>query len=140
MATHESLIRFLDGRPTRKAAKGVETCVHLEGNHGVAVQYHWTDVVTYLDETHVALSTGGWHTNTTRERMNAYSPDYYETAPGQCSYRVYIKQFAMRVAIVRRRTPTLEDQSSWEEVADMAIRDNMVIDLETGAVSELAVA
>lgn len=37
------------------------------------VTYHSTEVVSYLPNGGVRLNTGGWFTNTTKQRMNQYN-------------------------------------------------------------------
>lgn len=57
--------RPLPGRSTR-----------LESREGgaIAVRYHNTDVVTYIDNGLIALDSGGWRTVTTKARLNEYLP------------------------------------------------------------------
>lgn len=40
----------------------------------IAVRYHDTDVVTYRDDGWIMLRAGGWFTNTTVARMEAFAP------------------------------------------------------------------
>jgi hypothetical protein len=49
---------------------------HVAGpvEHSIAVMLHDTDVVTYEKNGRVTIRTGGWSTNTTRDRINAFSP------------------------------------------------------------------
>lgn len=46
-------------------ALGIDICVKLHG----------TDVLTFKPDGSVVYNTGGWHTNTTKDRMNAYGAD-----------------------------------------------------------------
>ena len=42
--------------------------------HDIAVRLHRTDVVTFHQDGTVTFDTGGWHTATTRDRLNTYAP------------------------------------------------------------------
>ena len=46
-------------------ALGIDICVKL----------HDTDVLTFKPDGSVVYNTGGWHTNTTKDRMNSYGAD-----------------------------------------------------------------
>ena len=41
------------------------------------VKYHGTNVVTFNHDGSVTLRTGGWHTATTKQRMNQYAGGVY---------------------------------------------------------------
>lgn len=43
--------------------------------YAVALQYHDTDVVTFRPDGGMVLNSGGWHTVTTKERINWCLPD-----------------------------------------------------------------
>ena len=47
---------------------------------GIAVKLHSTDVVTFLPDGSIELSTGGWSTPTTRDRMDAALPTPWHVA------------------------------------------------------------
>lgn len=72
--THEALDAFLRQRgdySTRKIAGN--TYVRRDGT-ALSVQYHNTIVVTHHADGSVTLNSGGWHTPTTKERINAFCP------------------------------------------------------------------
>lgn len=39
-----------------------------------AIRYHYTDVITTYPDGNTVLTTGGWKTVTTKERLNSYTP------------------------------------------------------------------
>lgn len=60
---------------SRKGARvGHNTQVYRVDADTIAVRYHYTDIVTYRRDGSVVLDNGGWATNTTRERLRAFSP------------------------------------------------------------------
>lgn len=40
----------------------------------IHLRYHWTAVVTYHSDGTMTLRTGGWHTATTKDRLNRFTP------------------------------------------------------------------
>jgi hypothetical protein len=52
---------------------GNNTYLYPRGN-GYAIRYHYTDVVTIHPDGTFTLSTGGWETTTTKQRINGYGP------------------------------------------------------------------
>jgi hypothetical protein len=59
----------MDGRKI-----GNNTRLERRGADSIAVRLHGTDVVTYHNNRTATLSTGGWRTVTTIQRINAYGP------------------------------------------------------------------
>jgi hypothetical protein len=53
---------------------GWHTTLERRGEDQIAVKYHATDVVIYDSDGSVTLDSGGWKTQTTKTRMNDYSP------------------------------------------------------------------
>ena len=51
------------------------TTIKTDDNDFTIVKYHQTDVVKF-DETSIILNTGGWTTNTTKNRMNQTSQKF----------------------------------------------------------------
>lgn len=39
----------------------------------IAVRHHYTDVVQYWPDGRITLSTGGWYSTTTKQRINQFS-------------------------------------------------------------------
>ena len=62
-----------------------KTTIYHEGNH-TCVKYHATDVVKFNDN-EIILNSGGWHTNTTKMRMNQTSRQF------GLRFNVYQKDF-----------------------------------------------
>ena len=63
---------FLAGRTERKL--GHNTYVLDCGEAGYAIQYHNTWIVAYRPDGRIRLTSGGWRTVTTAQRLNACSP------------------------------------------------------------------
>lgn len=58
-------------RVGRKVANN--TRLEARPGSGVALRLHQTDVVTFYPD-FVTLNSGGWHTATTKDRINEWSP------------------------------------------------------------------
>ncbi len=73
---YNSLRQFLDLKPSRKL--GHNTIVHMvrvldsPEQDQVAVKYHGTNIIKIDPENVVTLNTGGWETNTTKDRLNQF--------------------------------------------------------------------
>ncbi len=65
---------FLGGRHERTVPGIRSTRVERITESAIALIYHGTRVVTYLNNGTFVLQSGGWHTNTTKTRINDYSP------------------------------------------------------------------
>lgn len=65
-----------NGRPLANNTRLYERTVYFEGEpvRAFAVQLHWTDVVTYLENGLVILNSGGYRSVTTADRLNSFSP------------------------------------------------------------------
>ena len=62
---------------TRKRKLGNNTVLVTDhAPTSYAVRYHSTDIVTYRKDGSIVLSSGGWRTSTTKERINEYIPFY----------------------------------------------------------------
>lgn len=61
---------LLNGRTTKKLANN--TYARLEGDN-VVIKLHDTDIITYTPKK-VILTSGGWNTVTTKERLNRFCP------------------------------------------------------------------
>ena len=68
---YQSAKEKLGNRTRRKLENN--TYLELRDNGDIAVKLHATDVVTYKPNGDTVLNTGGWHTVTTRDRINKYS-------------------------------------------------------------------
>jgi hypothetical protein len=65
-----SLSNFLDGRESKKL--GNNTIVHKIDEGTVAIKYHNTNILKINQENVVTISTGGWETTTTKDRLNQF--------------------------------------------------------------------
>jgi len=43
----------------------------------IAIRYHHTDIITYKPNGDTVYTTGGWHTTSTFNRLNEYSPLHF---------------------------------------------------------------
>ncbi len=81
----------------------VHTRIHKGKYSGFTyVTYHSTDVVTF-DDKHIRLRTGGWHTATTRLRMNQASNQF------GLSFRVFQKDWTWYVTYKGNTVPFVEN-------------------------------
>ena len=65
------------------------TTVTTDDNNGIGVtrvRYHYTDVVTF-DDTDIQLQSNGWHSKTTKLRMNQPSAQF------RLGFKVYQRDF-----------------------------------------------
>jgi hypothetical protein len=53
------------------------------GENSIAVILHGTDVVTFHHDGRITLTTGGWNTVTTKDRINTYSPARVGSVKGE---------------------------------------------------------
>lgn len=70
----ESADALLQGRNHSSRKIGRNTYLQRRDSGDIAVKLHATDVVIYHPNGATTLSTGGWHTMTTRDRINTYAP------------------------------------------------------------------
>lgn len=62
--------------PSRKVANN--TYAQRRDESSIAIKLHATDVVTHHRDGRIVLNTGGWHTVTTKQRMNDFTPRYVQ--------------------------------------------------------------
>lgn len=62
---------LLGNRDEKKVANN--TIIRKRGN-SFDVVLHYTPIVTYHDNGDIVLNSGGWRTNTTKQRINACTP------------------------------------------------------------------
>lgn len=77
--TFDEALKYLRGRTARNAPTGVHTVVEessdpTDGMDAVAIVYHSTAVVLIRKDNTYRLCSGGFHTPTTKSRINTYSP------------------------------------------------------------------
>lgn len=75
-----SMVRGKTNKNSRKI--GNNTYAEIEYDKSVSIRLHGTSVVRFYPNGLVKLNSGGYHTHTTKKRINQYSP-----------VRVYQKNF-----------------------------------------------
>lgn len=81
--THSEAIAMVRGKRNKNSRKvGNNTYAEIEYDNSVSIRLHGTTVVRFYPNGLVKLSSGGYHTHTTKKRINQYSP-----------VRVYQKNF-----------------------------------------------
>ncbi len=73
--THSEAVKMVRGKTnkdTRKVGNNTYAEILVDGSVGIAL--HGTTVVCIHPDNSATLNTGGWHTSTTKDRMNKYSP------------------------------------------------------------------
>jgi hypothetical protein len=75
-----AMVRGKTNKNTRKV--GNNTYAEIEYDKSVSIRLHGTTVVRFYPNGLVKLNSGGYHTHTTKKRINQYSP-----------VRVYQKNF-----------------------------------------------
>lgn len=75
-----AMVRGKTNKNTRKV--GNNTYAEIEYDKSVSIRLHGTTVVRFYPNGLVKLNSGGYHTSTTKKRINQYSP-----------VRVYQKNF-----------------------------------------------
>lgn len=95
MTTHFSkLAQQLHGKDRAKVANN--TYLERRGADAIAVKLHATDVVTATRDGNVILNSGGWHTLTTKDRINSFAPVRVCQAKGK--WTVYAGQHSAAFA------------------------------------------
>jgi hypothetical protein len=73
--THAEAINLVHGKTNRKSRKvGNNTYAEIMSDGSVGITLHSTMIVRIHPDNSATLNTGGWHTSTTKDRMNKYSP------------------------------------------------------------------
>lgn len=65
----------------------------LKDPPAVGIKLHNTIVVTYTKTGELILSTGGWHTVTTKDRINSYTPNWIRVFSEKGEWRVQYRPF-----------------------------------------------
>ena len=73
MTYHEAAAQ-LQGRCRESRKLQNNTYLQRRPGGDIAVRLHHTDVLTFSPSGEITLDTGGWHTVTTRDRINCYLP------------------------------------------------------------------
>ena len=73
--TNAAATRMVLGKRNRGQRKvGNNTYAYIMLDGSVAIELHGTKVVVIHPDDSVTLNSGGWHTHTTKKRINQYSP------------------------------------------------------------------
>lgn len=73
--THAEATKMVLGKRNRSQRKiGNNTYAYIQADGSVAIELHGTNVVVIYPDDSVMLNSGGWHTSTTKDRINKYSP------------------------------------------------------------------
>lgn len=73
--TYAEMLNLVHGKTNRKERKiGNNTYAEIEYDNSISVRLHGTDVVRFYPNGLVKLNSGGWRTQTTKDRINKYSP------------------------------------------------------------------
>jgi hypothetical protein len=68
-------VTLVHGKTNRKTRKvGNNTYAEIEYDNSVSIRLHGTAVVRFYPNGLVKLNSGGYHTHTTKKRINQYSP------------------------------------------------------------------
>lgn len=74
--TYEKLSATLGNRSQRNAPTGTHTKIVRIAPDCIVVQHHSTDVVRAFADGRFILSSGGYRSMTTKERINHYGPEH----------------------------------------------------------------
>lgn len=74
IASYEQAKAALKGRQSKKLQNN--TYAELNHDGSIGIRLHATQVVIYFPDGRVRLTSGGWRTVTTKDRLNEYSPFY----------------------------------------------------------------
>lgn len=73
--TYAEAVSMVHGKTNRKTRKvGNNTYAEIEYDNSVSIRLHGTTVVRFYPNGTIKLNSGGWHTSTTKNRINKYSP------------------------------------------------------------------
>jgi len=73
--THFEAIKMVHGKTKKNSRKvGNNTYAEILPDGSVGIMLHSTYVVKIHPDNSATLNSGGWHTSTTKDRMNKYSP------------------------------------------------------------------
>lgn len=89
---------LLTGR-NRDSRKVANNTYLVRRGEKIAVQLHATDVVTFHPDGSFTLSTGGWDTVTTRDRITTYSPARLHARKGETHVTVKGREYRMHDGI-----------------------------------------
>lgn len=74
---YTTLNEQLTGRCKDRRKLANNTYAERRGDGEIAIRLHATDILTFHADGSVGVDTGGWHTRTTKDRLNEYLPNGY---------------------------------------------------------------
>ena len=72
---------------SKKVKNNTRLTTYTDGRRVLTL--HQTDIITWTPDSKIILNTGGWHTTTTKSRMNEFLPGYIRVY--QKNYKWYIR-------------------------------------------------
>lgn len=84
--TVDELARHLDGRTSRTLAHN--TYAERDDDGSIGIRFHATRILTFRADGTFVVSTGGWRTVTTKQRLNALLP---------AGYRIHSERYAWKM-------------------------------------------
>jgi len=106
--THSEALVALNGRTSRVIAH--HTRLEALGGGCIGLRLHSTCVVAFKSDGSIVLSTAGWRTRTTQDRINRVIRAH--------GWSVYVSRFEWHIAHRDGRTFEFEDGFTIEPVAD----------------------
>ena len=98
----EDLRHHLSGHQSRRLAHN--TYAELDPDGSVGVRFHTTRILTFHPADTFTVSSGGWRTVTTKQRLNALLP---------AGYRIHSNRFAWYITTPEGVFP-FEDGDEWK--------------------------
>jgi hypothetical protein len=87
--THSEAVAMVRGKTNRDTRKvGNNTYAEILHDGSVGIMLHSTYVVKIHEDNTYTLQTGGWHTPTTKDRINQYFPGYVSQRKGEWFVRL----------------------------------------------------
>lgn len=96
--TYAEAVKSVRGKTNRDSRKvGNNTYAEILSDGSVGIRLHSTYVVKIHEDGTYTLNSGGWQTNTTKDRINTYSP-----------VRVYQHKFEWYVRLNNKEYPFID--------------------------------
>jgi len=110
---YNTAIKTLNG----KLAKKVENNTQLLGvSKGVSLVLHQTAVLQFLDNGKIVVSSGGYESNVTKDRINAFLPESfpYQVVTRQRSFKWQKKGTSETLPFIDGQTFTQNKKGDWK--------------------------
>lgn len=86
---------MLQGRNFEKKKLDNNTYAHRKEDGSIGIRLHNTDVVTFYPNGDFKLNSGGWHTMTTKDRINNFVPNGYHISQKNYIWTLHTPQGSM---------------------------------------------